>query len=404
MRARAPLVVSPGPAPARGGMALSEPGPADPARALRAVIREASRGLVDREVLVDVIVLAAVAGEHVLVVGPPGTAKSEAARRVARALGGSYFEYLLGRFTEPSELFGAVDLAKLREGLVETDTTGMLPEAEIAFLDEVFQGSTAILNTLLGVLNDRVFMRGHTRKRCPLRLCVAATNALPGDASLAAFADRFLVRVFVEAVSDAMLEELLSAGWRLTRQPEQQEALASIAILDELAARARAVDLDAVVPRLAEAVRRLRAGGVRLSDRRVVRAQRLVAAAAALDGRACASTADLWPLVYVIPTPDEQAAARDLLAQVLETGDSALLQAAADEAARGPVIRARRLAEAADDLLASPPPAEAREAWRLRAEALLREVDAGFAEADRPAALAERRQRIVAALGAPGGE
>src|SRR4051794_26300950 len=120
---------------------------ATPFAALRTVVRQASRGLVDRDVLVEVIVLTAVAGEHVLVVGPPGTAKSVAARRVAHALGGRYFEYLLGRFTEPSELFGAVDLAKLRDGLVETDTTNMLPEAEIVFLDEVFQGSTAILNT-----------------------------------------------------------------------------------------------------------------------------------------------------------------------------------------------------------------------------------------------------------------
>ena len=180
---------------------------------LRNVVRQASRGLVDRDVLVEVIVLTAVAGEHVLVVGPPGTAKSVAARRVAHALGGRYFEYLLGRFTEPSELFGAVDLAKLRDGMVETDTTNMLPEADIAFLDEVFQGSTAILNTLLGILNERTFIRGHTRMRCPLRLCLGATNALPADPSLAAFADRFLTRVFVEPVSDAMLEDLLASGW-----------------------------------------------------------------------------------------------------------------------------------------------------------------------------------------------
>src|SRR3954452_20607905 len=171
----------------------------DPARTLRAAIRQASRGLVDREVLVDVIVLGAVAGEHALVVGPPGTAKSEAARRVARALGGAYFEYLLGRFTEPSEIFGTIDLARLRDGQVETDTTGMLPEAEIAFLDEVFQGSTAILNTLLGVLNERRFRRGRTSVQCPLRVCIGATNQLPQDETLAAFADRFLVRVFVQA-------------------------------------------------------------------------------------------------------------------------------------------------------------------------------------------------------------
>jgi len=73
----------------------------------------------------------------------------------------------------------------------------MLPEAEIAFLDEIFQGSSAILNTLLGILNERVFRRGHTQLRCPLRICVGASNSLPTDESLAAFADRFLVRVFV---------------------------------------------------------------------------------------------------------------------------------------------------------------------------------------------------------------
>ena len=128
------------------------------------------------------MILGAVAQEHLLVVGPPGTAKSAVVRRVAQSLGGQYFEYLLGRFTEPSELFGPVNLTKLREGTVETDIAGMLPEAEIAFLDEVFLGSTAILNTLLGVLNERQFKRGHTRIKCPLRICVGAANGLPGGA------------------------------------------------------------------------------------------------------------------------------------------------------------------------------------------------------------------------------
>lgn len=121
----------------------------------------ASRGLIERAPLVEAVVLGAVAGEHLLVVGPPGTAKSQAVRRIASALGGRYFEYLLGRFSEPSEIFGPVDLRRLREGVVQTQTDGMLPEADIAFLDEVFQGSTAILNTLLGLLNERVFRRGH---------------------------------------------------------------------------------------------------------------------------------------------------------------------------------------------------------------------------------------------------
>src|SRR5438105_1455232 len=136
---------------------------------LRTALAEAGRGLVEREVLVELIALAAVAEEHVLVIGEPGTAKSEAVRRVARALGGRYFEYLLGRFTEPSELFGPVDLLKLQLGKLETVTAGMLPEADIAFLDEVFVGSTAILNTLLGILNERVFRRGSVDVEAPLR-------------------------------------------------------------------------------------------------------------------------------------------------------------------------------------------------------------------------------------------
>lgn len=90
------------------------------AERLRAAITGAGAGLVEREALVETIALAVVAGEHVLVIGPPGAAKSEAVRRVARATSGGYFEYLIGRFTEPSEIFGPVDLRKLREGVVET--------------------------------------------------------------------------------------------------------------------------------------------------------------------------------------------------------------------------------------------------------------------------------------------
>src|SRR4051794_13897669 len=198
------------------------------AAAVRSAVEDASRGLVEREALVETILLAAVAGEHLLVIGPPGTAKSEAVRRVARATGGRYFEYLLGRFTEPSEIFGPVDLRRLREGVVETETRGMLPEAEIAFLDEVFLGSTAILNTLLGLLNERTFRRGHTSMSCPLRLCVGASNGLPESDTLAAFADRFLVRVFLEPVSDPRLEDLLEGGWARELSAGRKASLGAI--------------------------------------------------------------------------------------------------------------------------------------------------------------------------------
>ncbi|HYY10097.1 MAG TPA: AAA family ATPase, partial [Kineosporiaceae bacterium] len=182
------------------------------ARQVRDLLAGAHEGLVARELLVETVALCAVAGEHLLVVGPPGTAKSQAVRRVAAGLGGRYFEYLLGRFTEPNEVFGPIDLQRLRDGVVDVRTEGMLPEADVAFLDEVFLGSTAILNTLLGILNERTFRRGSTSVACPLRVCVGATNTLPEDPALAAFADRFLARVFVGPVPDARLEEMFEAG------------------------------------------------------------------------------------------------------------------------------------------------------------------------------------------------
>ena len=123
---------------------ISEERLADGAAAVGRALDVASADLVDRRVLVELVALAAIAREHVLVLGPPGTAKSAAVRLIASCLGGSYFEYLLGRFTEPAEIFGPIDLRRLQDGVFETVTAGMLPEAEIAFLDEVFQGLSLI--------------------------------------------------------------------------------------------------------------------------------------------------------------------------------------------------------------------------------------------------------------------
>lgn len=370
---------------------------------VRAAVKEAAHGLVERETLVEVVVLAAVAGEHVLVIGPPGTAKSEAVRRVSRALGGTYFEYLLGRFTEPSEIFGPVDLRRLREGVVETATAGMLPEADVAFLDEVFQGSTAILNTLLAVLNERHFRRGHTSIRCPLRVCVGASNALPDDPSLAAFADRFLLRLFVDPIPDPRIEELLTGGWTLAQRSVQQ---ASLAELDGLAAAAQAAEPSAVRPLLAKALRLLRGAGIMLSDRRAVKVQRLMAAAAVLAGRASPSPADLWPIIFAVPTADEQSLARDVLRDLLAPSQNTALAVAALEASQGALARAARIVDAGQELLASPPPPDSEEStsWRLKLEGVMREMDAGFAPGHAPEDVANLRERIVQVLRAPSAE
>jgi len=363
---------------------------------VREAVHSATVGLVGRDQLAELMVLAAIAEEHLLIVGPPGTAKSAVVRRVAAALGGRYFEYLLGRFTEPSELFGPVDLRKLREGLVETDVAGMLPEAEVAFLDEVFLGSTAILNTLLGVLNERRFRRGHTDVACPLRICVGAANALPEDESLAAFADRFLLHLFVDAVPDHQLEALLAGGW----QAERAEVVhaADLADLDMLARQVRQVQMEDARSALAQAVRKLREAGLTLSDRRIVKTQRLVAAATVLAGRNVATEADLWPLFYVMPTREAQAAAQDALRDTLALATNPTLRAAVEHAALQPMSRVARLLETAQSCLAAADPEDA--AARTAAEAVLREIDANFTAASLPQALAAERARLIERIGA----
>jgi len=379
---------------------LSSAGLAADAKRIGEAVAVAGEGMVDREVLAEVVALCAVAGEHLLVVGAPGTAKSEAVRRVAGQLGGRYFEYLLGRFTEPNELFGPVDLRRLREGHVEFETAGMLPEADVAFLDEVFLGSTAVLNTLLGLLNERVFRRGRTVLASPLRICVGAANHLPEDPALEAFADRFLARLFVEPVADARLEDLLEAGRRTAPGTARDGGL--LDSMDRLTAAARSCELAGVTPLLATAVRRLRGAGIAISDRRAVRSQRLVAAAAVLDGRTEAGPQDLWVLPLIAPTADAQALARETLADLIDRSANSGLVHAADELSRGALARAERLSRTGAALLTRYETAggatRADRDARLRLEATLREIDAGFDTADLPEALAEVRARLVTAV------
>jgi MoxR-like ATPase len=247
-------------------------------------------------------------------------------------------------------------------------------------------------------LNERTFRRGHTRMSCPLRVCVGASNALPTDDMLAAFADRFLARIFLSALPDARLEELLTGGWALDRAPLEHQA--TLSELDVLARATRAVDLAPAQGALAHSVRLLRQAGIALTDRRTVRVQRLIAAAATLAGRTQASQADLWPLLYAVPTAEAQALARDVLRDVLAASKNEALPAAAEEASLGPIARAHRLAGAAAQLLEQPPVAAdlgALEAWRLKLEGVAREMDAGFSPEQLPVELKTLRERIVAA-------
>ena len=147
-----------------------------------------------------------------MLLGPPGTAKSALIRSLAELMQARYFEYLLTRFTEPNEIFGPVDIAAFRDGVYRRNTAGMMPEAEIVFLDEVFKSNSAILNALLTLLNERKFTSGGQVIKCPLISVFAASNEVPSDETLTAIFDRFLVRVHSDNLDTYHFNELLQRG------------------------------------------------------------------------------------------------------------------------------------------------------------------------------------------------
>src|SRR5580765_5611622 len=182
------------------------------------VLEPIKRAFVGKDEIVDLMGVCLVAGENLFLLGPPGTAKAALVHELGRRLAGRTFEYLLTRFTEPNELFGPFDIRKLREGELITNTEGMLPEASLIFLDELLNANSAILNSLLMVLNERVFRRGRERRDLPALVVIGASNRLPEDDALGALFDRFLLRVTCDNVPAERLGEVLTAGWQLDRR------------------------------------------------------------------------------------------------------------------------------------------------------------------------------------------
>lgn len=280
---------------------------------------------VGRSEVIDLIALAVVAGEHLFLFGPPGTAKSALIRAFAQAVDGNYFEYLLTRFSEPNEIFGPIDLVKLREGTVASVTEGMLPEAEFAFLDELFNANSAILNNLLTVLNERLFRRGRETLKLPLLSLFSASNHLPEDDALGALFDRFLLRCKVEPLPREQMPRLLDAGWNLEKGLKTEELVSPIKATDlrQLAARVMEVDLASIRERYAELVFRVRDLGVGFSDRRAVKVLKLVAASAVLAGRSVADTSDFWVFRHVWDREEQIAPLHALVLAVLRENPGA---------------------------------------------------------------------------------
>lgn len=285
------------------------------------VIEPLKARFVGRDEVVDLIALALVSGEHLFLLGPPGTAKSALIRQFASAVKGRYFEYMLTRFSEPNEIFGPIDIGKLREGTVSTITTGMLPEAEFAFLDEIFNANSAILNNMLTVLNERVYRRGAETHRLPLLSLFSASNQLPDDDALRALFDRFLLRCHVENLKREAMPQLLLAGWALEKPRELGSGVTS-EDLRKLAAQLYEVDLKPVAEIYSDTVFKLRDIGIAFSDRRAVKAQKLLAASALLCGRKVAIAADLWVMRYLWDREEQIAPLANLINGVLEQHQS----------------------------------------------------------------------------------
>lgn len=280
--------------------------PVDTAR-LRAVLARLGHGLVDRDEQVRCVLLAALCGEHVLLVGPPGTAKSEIARRLHDVIGGRWFERLLTRFTVPEELFGPLSLTALDEGRWCREVDGYLPTATVAFLDEVFKANSAILNALLTLLNERMFDQGPQRIAVPLATLVAASNEAPTDAGLQAFLDRFLFRCAVAPVGDASFEALIGSALGSRPMVDAPEPL-DAATLARWAARGERVALPGeIVAALAALRARLPEFAIEVSDRRWVRAVRVLRIVAASHDRDRVERVDLGVLRWLFALDASQA-------------------------------------------------------------------------------------------------
>ena len=281
---------------------------------IQSLLQEMSKGIYEKDTELAMSLLAAVAGESLILLGPPGVAKSMVARRVKAAFHrGKSFEYLMSRFSTPDEIFGPVSISKLKDSdKYERSIEGYLPTADVVFLDEIWKAGPAIQNTLLTVMNEKLFRNGDKEIHVPLKLLVAASNELPAQGEgLEALWDRFIIRmecgnIKQEKNINAMLTDEQGEG--------NAEIPSELQIKeDEYQEWTRKIDLIAIPERVLKCIATIRKAlgsvavdfsderhDVYVSDRRWKKIARLMRASALVNDRNEVTVADLVPMFHCL--------------------------------------------------------------------------------------------------------
>jgi MoxR-like ATPase len=278
---------------------------------LRKIRDELQQSFLERTELIDGALAALLAAQHVLIIGPPGTAKSMLADEICRRISGaSYFQWLLTKFTTPEELFGAVSLKALEADDYRRVTEHKLPEAHIAFLDEVFKASSSILNAILTIINERLFHNGRQVAPVPLLTLFGASNELPEDDELLALYDRFLLRFVVGYIN----EDFRFLKMLQMKEPSEHTAI-TLEELRQMQTETQALPIPTIVLRgIADIRRELGKKNIIASDRRYRQSLSLMQALAFLHGRPAVAESDLFFLEHVLwKDPGEQGEVHNII-------------------------------------------------------------------------------------------
>ncbi len=306
------------------------------------LLRDMNRGIYEKETEISLSLLAALAGESVILLGPPGVAKSMVARQLKTAFRDARsFEYLMSRFSTPDEIFGPVSIQKLKSSdTYERAVEGYLPTADVVFLDEIWKAGPAIQNTLLTVINEKIFRNGNREMRLPLKLLVAASNELPAKGEgLEALWDRFVIRIEsrpirqeknfrsmlleVENLSEVKSEEQSSAaeGEANSNVITAEEYAEWSENINKIGVKEDVLDVISVVRKSLRTVNVDEAAerrNIYVSDRRWKNIMRLLRTSAFMQDRAEVAVCDLLPIYHCLwQEPEEREAIRTLVIRAL---------------------------------------------------------------------------------------